>query len=164
MQCCVRYAAIACLPVLSVLAACQPSGRSVSATRPADNVVIVEERWPNGTLRLRKEALKMPAGTLVEHGAYTQWYDNGQKEYEATYVHGALHGVETAWHKNGQKRTEQHYVHGKRHGPRYAWDPAGRKRKEEHYFDDQPDGTWTVWNADGKVKWQGRFDHGTPLP
>ena len=160
----VRCVAVVCLPLLFVLAGCQPGATRVSAARPAEDVEVVEQFWPNGTLRLRKHVLRMPDGTLVEHGTYTQWHVSGEKEYEATYIRGALHGVETAWHKNGRQRTEQHYVHGQRHGPRYDWDPEGRKRKEEHYFDDRPHGTWTVWKPDGQIKWQGRFEHGPPLP
>jgi YD repeat-containing protein len=125
---------------------------------------VVEEFWPDGKPRLHREVLRSPAGALVDDGTYTRWYENGLKEYQATYVRGRLHGVETAWHQNGQKRTEQHYDHGARHGARYDWDEQGRLRREEHYVKDRPHGTWTIWKPDGSIKWQARFDHGKPLP
>ena len=148
-----------CLP-----AGCTYGNRPAPMDPQVEKVDIVETHWPNGKLRVRKEVIRAPEGTLVDHGLYTQWYTNGRKEYEAVFVRGKVHGVETQWHRNGQKRTEQHYDHGLRHGPRYCWDQDGKKRKEEHYVKDQPDGTWTIWDKNGRIKWQGAFDKGVPLP
>jgi|GEM_PF-1864996 len=142
-----------------------PSG-DVAAKAPservAEDVRVVEEHWPDGTLRLRKHVVAGSDGVDVDHGAFVRWYDNGLKEYEGFFVYGKVHGIETAWHRNGQKRTEQHYDHGLRHGPRFGWDEAGRLRQEEHYVRNKPDGTWTVWSANGKLKWRGEFGKGTP--
>ena len=135
-----------------------------SPVAPAPIVETIEDQWPDGTLRLRRQVLRKPDGTLTKHGDYTRWYKNGQKEYEATFAQGRVHEVEMQWHDNGQKRTEQHYIHGKRNGPRHDWDPKGRKVKEEHYLDDKPHGTWTVWDKRGRVKWRATFDHGTIVP
>ncbi|MFH1747619.1 MAG: hypothetical protein ABIG44_11305 [Planctomycetota bacterium] len=149
---------------LAWFAGCRSEQTSPVEARPAENVRVVEEHWPNGVLRVRREVVSAVDGTLINHGLYTQWYQDGTKEYESTYVQGQLHGVETAWHMNSRKRTEQHYEHGERHGPRYVWDEEGNKRGEEHYWQDKPDGTWTVWKKDGQIKWQSRFDRGKPLP
>ena len=132
--------------------------------RQAKSVEVVEESWPDGQLRLRRQVLRKPDGTLLDHGTYTCWHKNGLKEYEATYVRGRLHGVETAWHQNGEKRSEQQYDQGLRHGIRRDWDEQGRLRREEHYLKDRPHGIWTIWKGDGSIKWQARFDHGKPLP
>ncbi len=157
------FAAAVCLPT-----GCRQGDRTVSADQvahqPVEKPEVVEEFWPDGQLRLRKQILLKPDGTSVNHGTYTRWHNNGRKEYEATYDHAKLHGVEIAWHKNGQKWTEQHYDHGPRHGVRRNWDEQGRLRGEEHYVKDRPHGTWTIWKGDGSIKWQGKYDHGTPLP
>lgn len=150
--------------VLSLPAGCTQSEQNAPAIRPAENVQVVEEYWPDGKPRLRKQVRPNADGTLVDHGTCTQWHPNGQKQYEATYIDGQLDGIETSWHQNGQKWTEQHYVRGKRHGVRHSWDENGRMNSEEFYVDDKPDGTWTVWDSSGRVKWQGSFDRGTPLP
>lgn len=151
---------------LAVARGCTPGERAALADRSveksADDVQVVEEYWPDGKLRLRKEVLRRADSTFINHGTYTRWHDNGNREYEATYVRGELHGVETAWHKNGQKWTEEDYDHGVRHGTRRTWDQSGRLRSEEHRVKGKPDGTWTIWKADGSVKWQGHFDHGKP--
>jgi antitoxin component YwqK of YwqJK toxin-antitoxin module len=148
--------------------ACQYAGQTTPTSdtldRPAESVELVEEFWPDGKLRLRRQVTRQADGTLLDHGTYTRWYQNGRKEYEATYVRGQLHGVETAWHENGEKRTEQHFDQGLRQGTRWDWDEQGRLRREERYLKDRPHGTWTIWKSDGTIKWQARFDHGKPLP
>ncbi len=131
---------------------------------PAENVELVAEYWPNGQLRLRKQVLRDADGTLIDHGSYTRWHDNGQTEYEAVFVHGQKHGLVTRWHQNGRTWMEERYEHGKKHGATFVWDEAGRKRKEENYFNGKPHGTWTVWDAGGRIKWQGSFEHGMPKP
>ena len=149
--------ALACLP-----AGCRQATSEVSLERPAESTETVEETWPDGRLRLRRDVLRTADGTRIDHGTYTCWYDNGRKEYEATFILGKIHGSATRWHRNGQKAVEEHFVYGKRHGMRCTWDENGVKRKEEHHVDDKPDGTWTVWDKRGRVKWQGRFDRGVP--
>jgi YD repeat-containing protein len=124
---------------------------------------VVREFWPDGQLRVEREVVRRPDGTLVNHGAYTSWLADGQKEYEGSYVRGQTDGVEYQWHDNGQLRSEQHYALGLRQGPRYDWDAQGRLRKEEHYADDLPDGQWTIWEGDGRIKWQGAFERGEPV-
>lgn len=157
-----RLALVIATALLWVPAGCGNGDRNVRSRDTAEGVEIVEESWPDGKLRLRKQVLRNADGTLVDHGTYTRWHPNGQKAYEATFVAGKVHGIETQWHKNGQKSTEQHYDHGMRHGPRITWDENGQKRKEEHFVNDKPHGTWTVWGKDGRIKAQNRFDHGTP--
>ncbi len=142
-----------------------PASRSAtsapSAPLPAPNqerADVIEQFWPDGTLRERRHVIRLPNGTMLNHGLWTRWHRNGQKEYEARYDRGRLDGVERTWHENGRPRTEQHYSAGLRNGPRIAWDPQGRKRKEEHYRNDRPVGVWTIWDPHGRIVWQGRYD------
>ena len=149
---------------LCVFSACRQSGSPPPRSPAMEKPNVVEERWPDGKVRLHREVLRQPDGTLINDGTYTTWYDSGEKEYEATYVHGQLEGVAKSWHRNGRQWTEEHYVSGKREGVRYAWDESGLLRKEEHYVNDKPDGTWTVWDEKGKIKAQQHFNRGAPLP
>jgi antitoxin component YwqK of YwqJK toxin-antitoxin module len=151
--------ALSCL-----LAGCRHADRSPPAARPAEQVQTIEQHWPNGELRLRKQVLETPDGGLVNHGAYTRWHDNGRKEYEAVYVDGKLEGVETTWHKNGRKWIEAHYVGGHNHGPRYIWNKDGTKVKEEHYVNGKPHGTWTSWNSSGRIRSQQTFEDDAAKP
>jgi len=153
--------ALLCLPV-----GCTQADRQArsdhTAKESSEKAETIEEDWPDGQPRLRKEVLRNPDGTLVNHGRYVRWYANGQKEYEAVFVLGRKHGIATRWHKNGCKWVEEVYNHGKKHGVTFVWDENGRKRKEEHHFNGKPHGTWTVWDKDGRIKSQGTFDHGRP--
>ena len=148
-----------CLP-----AGCKHDARTVSLKHAAEKVEVVEERWPDGTIQLRRQVVRNPDGTAVNHGAYTRWHPDGRKEYEATFVQGKKNGTATLWHKNGRKWTEEQYVHGKKHGVRRIWDENGVKRKEEQHVEGKPHGTWTLWDKNGKIKWQGSFEHGKPKP
>lgn len=157
----------ALLPAWGCQAPAGPAVASAPAAGPersAPELEVIEEFWPDGTLRLRREGYRTPDNDFVDHGRYTRWYDNGVREYDATYVRGQLDGVERQWHRNGRLRCEQEFVAGVRHGLRRVWDPEGRLRIEEHYAHGKPDGTWTIWAADGRIKWQGRFSGGVPQP
>lgn len=150
------------LTLVLLAPACTQSDQKPGPASENSDVRIVEQHWPNGQLRLQKVVLTRPDGTEVDHGSYSCWYDDGNREYLAVYVEGQLQGVETQWHRNGQKRTEQHYDHGLRHGPRYCWDEQGNKVIEENYRHDKPHGMWTIWKPDGRIKWQQEFVDGLP--
>jgi antitoxin component YwqK of YwqJK toxin-antitoxin module len=139
---------------LGLLAGCTHTERPGPSAHPAENIERVEEYWPDGGLRLRKEVLRDADGVLVDHGTYTRWYTDGSKEYQATFVHGKKHGVATRWHRNGRVWIEEHYQHGLRHGISTTWDEKGVKRKEESHVDGKPHGTWTVWDGKGRIKTQ----------
>lgn len=130
------------------------------AARPSSQVV--EEFWPDGTPRLRKGVVIGPDGRPVNHGRYERWFENGQKEYEATFIRGKKHGTATRWHRNGQKWIEEHYLNGQRNGISRTWDQKGNLRKQEEHLNGKPNGVWTVWYADGRIKWRAEFDHGKP--
>jgi len=128
---------------------------------PAGNVETIEEYWPNGQLRLRKQVLRLEDGAVVDHGTFERWHDNGKKEYEAVFVRGKKDGTTIRYHKNGRKATEQEYSDGRRHGRSVTWNDSGAMVKEEHWANGKPHGTWTIWE-DGEVKWSHTYDHGKP--
>jgi hypothetical protein len=51
-------------------------------------------------------------GTVVRHGPFTEWYVNGHKSNEGTYVHGKQEGVWTYWDESGRKTEEREYKDG----------------------------------------------------
>ena len=128
---------------------------------PVEDVETVEEYWPNGQLRLRKQTVRLGDGTVVEHGTFERWHDNGKKEYEAVFVQGRKEGTTVRYHKNGRKATEQEYSDGERNGRSSSWNDSGVRVKEEQWKNGEPHGTWTIWD-DGKVKWSHTYDHGSP--
>ncbi|MHC4698800.1 MAG: toxin-antitoxin system YwqK family antitoxin [Planctomycetota bacterium] len=157
--------------VLAILAAllylpggCLRSAGKASLSHLTENVKVLEESWPDGTPRLRRQVLEDAVGMLLNHGSYVRWHNNGQKHYEATFALGKKQGTATLWHRNGRKWIEEHYLDGEKHGARRIWNEDGRKRKEEHFERGKPHGTWTIWRDNGEIQYQQSFDHGTPLP
>jgi antitoxin component YwqK of YwqJK toxin-antitoxin module len=132
-----------------------------SGQLPGANVETVEEYWPNGQLRLKKQVLTLEDGGVVDHGRFERWHSNGMKEYEAVFVEGKKEGTTIRYHKSGKKATEQEYKNGERHGRSVSWNDSGEKVKEENWMDGKPHGTWTIWE-NGKVKWSHTYDHGKP--
>jgi hypothetical protein len=63
------------------------------------------------------------------------YYDNGQIESEAFYVHKKLHGAYKEWYKNGHLKTEINYIDGKREGLTITYYPNGQKKHEMLYQD-----------------------------
>jgi len=124
---------------------------------------IVEEHWPDGTLRERKQVLRVTGGITVDDGSFERWYIDGTKEYEAVFVRGNKEGTTVRYHRNGRIASREEYHDGKRNGLSVSWNDKGKKVKEESWADGRPHGTWTVWE-DGKVSWTHTFVHGDPDP
>ena len=137
------------------------SSAQVSAQPSTGTVEVVEEHWPDGGLMLRKQVLRQPDGTRVDHGTFERWHKNGQREYEAVFVYGKKEGTTVRYHQNGRKSSQQEYRDGRRHGLSVSWDAAGEKVKEENWADGRPHGSWTIWK-DGHVQWRHTYEHGVP--
>lgn len=169
--------------LVAIAAGCRPAthapGVQQPTTRPGDAVAreapappqaatapteiatrVVEETWPDGRLKLRKEVRVRADGTVVDNGSYTTWYPSGQEQYQGTLVDGRWDGVARSWHDNGQLAIEEHFRNGLREGPRRTWDREGRLRKEEHWANDQPDGVWTTWRDNGEIRSRQEFNAG----
>lgn len=61
------------------------------------------------------------------------FYDNGQLESEAIYVHGKLFGKYTEWYENGNLKNEIEYVDGMRNGLTITYYLNGQKKSEMLY-------------------------------
>ena len=65
----------------------------------------------------------------------TDYYDNGQKKYERTWMGQELDGPVTWWYENGQKRQQINYKDGKKDGPFIVWNEKGKEIRRENYKD-----------------------------
>jgi len=61
------------------------------------------------------------------------FYDNGQQESEALYVHGKLHGKYKDWYENGNLMNEINYLDGMRNGVTTTYHANGQKKCEMLY-------------------------------
>jgi len=107
------------------------------AAFPADPHGVGEyrEQYPGGTTKAAWSAGVASDGRRVLDGRQVFYYQNGQKEWEATFQSGRKTGVETWWNTVGAKQSERTY---------------------------RADGTWTwrIYDSAGKVsaesRWQGK--------
>ena len=75
----------------------------------------------------------------------TEYYDNGQKKYEATWKeplfkkknepHSKLDWPSTWWRENGQKSYQINYKEGKKHGPFIVYNTKGEEVRRDNYKD-----------------------------
>ena len=83
-------------------------------------------------------------------GLWTQWYVNGQKDFEDLWKDGNLDGLSTFWYEDGQKMGEGTYKNGNRVGLYTQWFENGQKEYEETYKGGKEDRLWTWWYENGK--------------
>ncbi|MCZ6537013.1 MAG: toxin-antitoxin system YwqK family antitoxin [Gammaproteobacteria bacterium] len=105
---------------------------------------LVRDFYPNGQ---RESESSYVDGK--QDGIDTEWYDDGQKKAERTWALGQrVHEIQ--WWENGQKRHESKYVDGKLHGGT-SWFEDGNKRKEDVWVDGQRK-SQTEWHENGNKK------------
>ena len=63
-----------------------------------------------------------------------RWRSNGQKWYEADYLHGKPHGKWERWHDNEQKWYEWNWLHGMKHGVFKERGEDGDLLVDEEYY------------------------------
>ncbi|MFL2510528.1 MAG: hypothetical protein ACJ0RE_05155 [Alphaproteobacteria bacterium] len=90
-----------------------------------------------------------PKGIALVQG----WYENGQKEFEGSMLHGYLPvGIHTEWHNNGQKKSELELSDdGMYDGLLIEWNENGQKVLEQEYIADELWGERT-WFDNGQQK------------
>lgn len=93
------------------------------------------------------------SAVIVVYGSPTgaiQWFENGQKQMEAST--GSLHqtGRVTEWYENGQKKSEQNIVEGRQEGPATQWYENGQMQSYGSIHDNKRVGLSTVWYENGQ--------------
>ena len=68
-----------------------------------------------------------------KHGAWTYWYENGNKWSEGSFYEGLNDDERTTWHENGQVHYTGEYDKGKRIGTWTFYDEEGNQTKEINY-------------------------------
>ncbi len=80
------------------------------------------------------------------------WYENGQQEYEYTYILGNRSGVRTKWYKNGQLKSIENYdINSKPHGNHRYFYENKRLESETPYTNGLVHGIITEWSFDGTI-------------
>lgn len=133
------------------------------------------ENFPNGKVRSQWSARICPNGRYLLDGPETDFYENGAKQHEVTYVSGRKIGDETFWSPDGKKLWA--WQHDLKHN-RSVWTqfwPKGQKKVEStwntkpeardlkrSFFGLVANGPVKNWNEDGKLTYSGSFSNGWP--
>lgn len=130
----------------------QPRVEDAVVETETGKLELYEEKYDDGTIKLRVEGLRFNDDDYVRHGPTTVYWDNGQKKTEIHFVQGLRHGSKTSWYKGGQIWSYGEYVNDREHGMWTQWFPNGRKAGEKHYEHGAWHGLFTEWHTNGKKK------------
>lgn len=145
-----------------ILADDNESDQGMRVTRGAGKarrVLKQQEEYPNGTIRAAWRAETGRDGRYLLDGRETWYYENGRRQWEATYRDGHKVGTETYWGSDGTKRWS--WQHRKRGTSVWTqWWPNGQKKSQSTWRDGKCVGTATRWDRSGRVLSRREFADG----
>ena len=131
------------------------------------------ENYPNGKIRSQWSARICPNGRYLLDGLEMDFYENGAKQHEVTYVNGRKTGEETFWSPNGDKIWSWVRHLDDNRGVWIQFWPNGNKKLQSswitepkardlqrRFFGLVADGPVKQWNEDGSLKFSGNFSNG----
>ena len=98
-----------------------------------------------------------------KEGMATGFNEEGKVIWEKIWKNDLLDGLVKEYYPNGMKRSEITYLKGKRSGPAIFYRENGLKSMEGLFTEDLSDGTWKVFDLDGKLKYQIKYKKGEIL-
>lgn len=119
-----------------------------------------EERWPNGSPKVRCEMTLAEHGSLMRHGKYSRWHRNGVKKTDGEFVAGDREGTWVEWHDNGVKASENIYKNGALSGPFSEWNSQGETILQGQYEDDEWSGKIVMWDEETGERVESEFKNG----
>ncbi|MCC7109146.1 MAG: toxin-antitoxin system YwqK family antitoxin [Deltaproteobacteria bacterium] len=128
----------------------------------AIGVIVVTATEPRVDLRVKRynsggiEQMAEWVGP-VKHGAFTEFFTNGQKRAEGVYFENEKHGSVTTWFWNGALESRAGFDHGVRHGRHERFWPGGQPRSVEDYEHGTATGHWQTWSEAGILESEVRF-------
>jgi antitoxin component YwqK of YwqJK toxin-antitoxin module len=93
------------------------------------------DKYDNGQLKERVSTFQDKNGNLIKQGAFIQWYENGQKKQQGTFVHDRMDGEFYEWYENGQMKSLRRYTNGELNGVSTWWTEDGHVKSEVDYVD-----------------------------
>lgn len=116
------------------------------------------EKYSNGQTRINYSGWVSKDG-FVLHGKEEWFYDDGKKQYEATFNKGAMEGMETYRNRDGSvKWTKDHTPYGTTVWTNFY--SNGNKKSQSTWWGLTANGPATSWDKEGKVIQQLNFENG----
>lgn len=108
--------------------------------------------WENGT---KKSEITFLNGKM--DGKATWWYDSGTIQQSSYYKKDKLNGLSVRYYFNGKKQSEENYIDDKLNGLCTYYDENGVKLTEVNYKDGIKDGLCIQWHNNGQMKFKGYY-------
>jgi len=131
------------------------------------------ENFPNGKTRSEWSARICPDGRYLLDGEETDYYENGAKQHQVSYVKGRKTGVETLWSPDKKELWNWSHDLNRGHSVWTQFWPNGRKKIQSawnthpeardlkrNFFGLVADGPAQQWNEDGTLKYSAVFGNG----
>lgn len=109
------------------------------------------EFYPRGGGLKVEYTYYLEGDTKVEHGTFTEYYENGQIMIQGTYRDGKKEGFWKEYLRNGVPKAEGTYQNDKKEGLWIIYYPGGKKHFEGMYRNGERDGEWIEYAGDGSV-------------
>jgi antitoxin component YwqK of YwqJK toxin-antitoxin module len=149
----------------------------ISAPIPAEapNTEMVQERFPNGSLKIAREVTQDGQGNFINHGSWKEWNAQGELIAEGEFKFGVRHGV---WRRvlrtnesplfntppynqyKGPFISEAHLENGRLQGTWIVADALGRKISEIEFTGGARHGLASWWHSNGRKMQQINFIKG----
>ncbi len=110
----------------------------------------------NGDLVVRLENYR----NGKKEGKSTGFDSQGKKTWEKNWKSDLQDGVSMDYYPNGQKRNEITFVSGKKNGPARFYNESGEVSMEGSYVDDLSEGKWNIYSTNGVLKYQLTYEKG----
>lgn len=92
------------------------------------------------------------------NGEASTYYNSGELKRKGNYLDSQYHGIWTQWYKNGNKEFEIAYSNGKMKGDYTIWYRNGEIKEKGTYEDNYKTGTWTIYNERGDIIEKRKYD------
>jgi YD repeat-containing protein len=101
----------------------------------------------------------------IRTGLWAEYFEDGVRSFEGTYVNGNLDGPASWYHRNGQKSLLTEWIEGVMRGSWTAWHDNGNQRGHGYCYGaswDSPNhplkqGPWAWYHGNGKKESEGRY-------
>jgi hypothetical protein len=132
---------------------------TASASGPA-GMLVSEEKYAGGAIKAKWSGRKHPDGRYLLHGQQTFFYENGPKQWEASFDDGRKVGTESLWDRESRKVWIWEHQHNGTSRWTQFW-ANGQKKHESTWRDGRCEGVAKHWDRHGKLTGQFEFKDGT---
>jgi antitoxin component YwqK of YwqJK toxin-antitoxin module len=122
-------------------------------------VVVHEEKYPDGRTRLTWSAGIASDGRYLQQGPERWYFPDGKLQYEADYVRGEKTGAETLYSGDGGKIWEWNHGTDGRDCWTQFW-PNGKMKAQSFWKSLHADGPAKRWSPEGALLSEVLFTHG----